>query len=259
MISTESRPADGGTVAARAGVIGYGALGYLAFLAAALYAIGFLADAVVPRAVDSGGPESGTAAAVAIDAALLGLFAVQHSVMARPRFKRRFNRIFPPAVERSTYVLAASAVLGLLFWQWRPIDDVVWDVENIAGEIVLWSLYGIGWFLVVLSTFLIDHFEMFGLRQVAARVHGRRHEPPGFVTPLLYRFVRHPMMLGFLVAFWATPTMTVGHLLFAALASGYIVVAVRIEERDLMRQLPEYQDYMERTPRFIPQPSTDGG
>lgn len=237
---------------AGAAAAAYGAIAYLAFLGAVAYAVAFLAGAGAPRTVDAGGPAASTAAAAAIDAGLLALFAVQHSVMARPWFKRRWTRIVPEPVERSTFVLAASAVLGLLFWQWRPIGDVVWDVEPAAAATALWVLYGLGWFLVVLSTFLIDHFDLFGLRQVHARARNRAHEAPAFRTPLLYRLVRHPIMVGFFVAFWATPTMTVGHVLFAGLASAYIVVAVRFEERDLARELPEYREYMRRTPRFVP-------
>jgi methanethiol S-methyltransferase len=176
---------------------------------------------------------------------------VQHSVMARPWFKRRWTRMVPAPLERSTFVLAASLALAVVFWQWRPIDDVVWATHG-AGAVGLWVGYGLGWLVVVFSTFLIDHFELFGLRQVYLHGRGLPRHDAGFTTPLLYRFVRHPIMVGFLIVFWAVPTMTVGHLMFSTLASAYILVAVRFEERDLCRALPEYRHYQTRTPRFIP-------
>jgi protein-S-isoprenylcysteine O-methyltransferase Ste14 len=236
-----------------AGSVAFAALAYLAFLAVSLYAIGFVADVAVPRTIDRG-PTSGTPAAVAIDAALLMLFAVQHSVMARPGFKRRWTELVPAHLERSAYVFAASAVLALTFWQWRPIPGVLWDVPTAAARAVLWLVYGLGWALVVAMTFAIDHFDLTGLRQVSRRVRGQDPAEPEFRLPLPYRLVRHPMMTGFGLAFVATPTMTAGHALFALLSCGYIAAAVRFEERELAAELPAYRDYAARTPRFVPTP-----
>lgn len=240
-------------------VIGYGVLAYLAFLAAFGYTIGFLANAGVPKGVDDG--TTGPAwAAVLIDAGLLGLFAIQHSVMARPWFKRWWARLVPQAIERSTFVLSASLVVGLLLWQWRPLPDMVWSVQTGWLRGLLWGLYAAGWAVLVLSTFLIGHFDLFGLRQVLARARRTAYTEPGFRQPLFYRLVRHPIMVGFLIAFWATPDMSVGRLLFAGVASGYILVAVRFEEHDLRRQLGEpYQRYAEEVPRFVPRPGTRAG
>jgi protein-S-isoprenylcysteine O-methyltransferase Ste14 len=232
--------------------VGYGFGCYLAFVAASLYAVGFLANLVVPVTVDRGGPHSGTAAAVTVDAALLMVFAVQHSVMARPAFKRRWTRLVPQHVERSTYVLLTSAALALVFWQWHPIPTVVWDVSNSASRALLWGLFALGWVWVLAMTFAIDHFDMFGLRRVARHLRGLVDQPSTFALPLPHRLVRHPMMLGFFPAFLAAPTMTVGHLLFAGLGVAYILVGVRLEESDLTRELPEYGAYAAVTPRFVP-------
>ena len=234
--------------------VGYGVIAYLAFLAAFGYTIGFLAGTGVPKGVDDGTPGPGLTA-VLINAGLLGLFAVQHSVMARPWFKRWWTRLVPPAIERSTYVLVASLVVGLLLWQWRPLPDMVWSVEVGWARGLLWTLSVAGWAVLGISTFLIGHFDLFGLRQVLARARRREYAEPGFRQPLFYRVVRHPLMVGFLIAFWAAPDMSVGRLLFAGMASGYILVAVRFEEHDLGRQLGEpYLRYMRRVPRFIPRP-----
>jgi len=233
-------------------VFGYGLFAYAAFLAALGYTVGFLANAVVPKGVDDG-PVVAPVLAVAIDAGLLGLFAVQHSVMARPWFKRWWARFVPPAVERSTFVLLASLVVGLLLWQWRPLPDMVWSVQAGWARGLLWTLYAGGWAILVTSTFLIGHFDLFGLRQVLARYRRTAYTEPGFRQPLFYRIVRHPLMVGFFILFWATPDMSAGHLLFAAAASGYILVAVRFEEHDLRRSLGEdYERYAERVPRFVP-------
>jgi len=242
-----TRPRMGAGVA-----VGYGAAGYVAFVAVFAYAVAFLADAGVPRTVDQGGPHAGAAAAAIIDALLLGVFAVTHSVMARPAFKQRWTMLVPRHVERSTYVLVASASLALAFWQWRPIPHVVWDVPAPAVRGLLWTLFALGWVWVLLMTFAIDHLDMLGLRQVARYVRGRRERPSSFALPLPHRLVRHPMMDGFFVAFLAAPTMTVGHLLFAVLGVGYILVGVRLEERDLTEELPEYAAYAAATPRFVP-------
>lgn len=241
-------------------LVGYGAIAYLAFLVVLGYAIGFLAGTgdVVPKGVDDGvtGPAW---LAVLIDVGLLGLFAAQHSVMARPWFKRWWTRVVPPAVERSTYVLVASLVLAVVLWQWRPLPDVLWSVEAGWLRVLLWMLQGAGWGLLVLSTFLIGHLDLFGLRQVFDRARRNAYTEPGFAEPPLYRLVRHPMMVGFFVAFWATPDMSAGRLLFVGAATAYIVVAVRFEEHDLRRHLGEpYERYAERVPRFVPRPRSLG-
>jgi protein-S-isoprenylcysteine O-methyltransferase Ste14 len=229
----------------------YAAGCYLASVAAVVYAVAFLADAVVPVTVDRGGSQVGTPAAMAIDAALLMVFAVQHSVMARPGFKRRWTKLVPEQVERSTYVLLTAAALGLLFWQWQPIPTVVWDLSSGSGRAVLWALFAGGWMWVLAMTFTIDHLDMFGIGRVLRHLQGRV-EQSTFALPLPHRLVRHPMMLGFFPAFLAAPTMTVGHLLFAVLGCAYILVGVRFEERDLTRELPEYAAYAAVTPRFVP-------
>lgn len=233
----------------------YGAACYALFLATIVYAIGFVAGTGVPKHVDSGS-SPGLAIALAINLALLGLFAVQHSGMARPRFKRWWTKIVPASIERSTYVLLSSLALLLVFALWQPLPQPVWTVAAEPARIALYVLSGVGWLLVFSSTFLINHFELFGLQQ--AWRHGRDPEAgiPPFVTRAFYRIVRHPLMLGFLVAFWATPTMTLGHLLFALATTGYILVAVRfLEERDLVAVYGEtYCDYQRRVPMLLPVP-----
>jgi methanethiol S-methyltransferase len=237
----------------------YGVLCYLVFLVAFLYAIGFVGNLVVPKSIDSSEPGAFWPSLL-VNLGLLGLFAVQHSVMARPGFKRWWTRIVPQPVERSTYVLFASLALILLYWQWRPLPEVVWSVESGAGRAVLWTLFALGWGLVLVSTFMISHAHLFGVKQV--HQYWRRQEAalPGFQTPGLYRYLRHPIMAGFLIAFWATPVMTVGHLVFALATSGYILVAVQLEERDLVHAFGErYQAYRERVPMFIPRPRRSPG
>jgi protein-S-isoprenylcysteine O-methyltransferase Ste14 len=241
----------------------YGIAAYAIFLVAFLYLIGFVADAdftvgslhLVDKTIDRGGIGQGTltVAAVIIDAALLALFGLQHSVMARPGFKRWWTRIVPPSAERSTYVLAASICLLVLFAAWHPITGNVWRVTAQPWRALLIATALAGWAIVLLSTFLIDHFDLFGLRQVFARLRRRRHAEHAFKTPSLYRVVRHPIYLGFLIAFWVTPAMTLGHLLFAGALTGYILLAVRFEERDLIRAFGEqYRDYRRRVPMVIP-------
>jgi protein-S-isoprenylcysteine O-methyltransferase Ste14 len=233
-------------------VLGYGTIVYVAFLALFAYTIGFLANVAVPKGIDDG-PTVPTSTAIVIDLGLLGAFAVQHSVMARPWFKRWWTRLVPAAVERSTYVLAATAAVALLLWQWRPLPATVWSAPAGLATGLLWTLYATGWAILVLSTFLIGHFDLFGLRQVSARARERRYTEPDFRQPLLYRLVRHPIMVGFIIAFWATPQMSAGRLLFAVAATGYILVAVRFEEHDLRRHLGErYQRYERDVPRFVP-------
>jgi protein-S-isoprenylcysteine O-methyltransferase Ste14 len=227
---------------------------YVLFLAVFLYAIGFVGNVFVPKSIDSGSPVQWPVALV-INAALLSAFAVQHSVMARGWFKRAWTKIVPAPVERSTYVVAASAVLALLLWQWRPISAVVWDVHNPAGQIALRALFWLGWGILLLSTFLVDHFELFGLKQVWSYFRGKSHEPLPFKTPLFYKLVRHPIYFGFVTAFWSTPRMTRGHLFFSIMCTGYILVAIQFEERDLLRFYGEtYRSYREQVSMLIPLP-----
>ena len=229
----------------------YGVIAYALFLGAFCYAIGFVTGLLVPKTVDSG-PSGSTTTALLVNLALLTLFAVQHSGMARPGFKRWWARILPPAIERNTYVVLASSTLILLFAFWRPLPGVVWQVSGPAAAVV-WAMAALGWLTVLLSTFMIGHFELFGLRQAWLNLRGRVHPADGFRTPLLYRFVRHPIMLGFLIAFWSAPTMTAGHLLFALVTTGYILVAVQLEERDLIAVHGErYRRYRREVPAFLP-------
>jgi len=230
----------------------YGLIAYLIFLASFLYAVAFVGGFLVPKTIDSGSAIS-IKAALLVNIALLGLFAAQHSVMARPAFKRMLTRIVPQCAERSTYVLLSSLCLVLLYWQWRPMPAVVWDVQNPVGRIVLQGLFWLGWLLVLLGTFMIDHFELFGMRQVSFFARGKEYAAIGFQEPMLYKYCRHPIMLGFLVAFWATPRMTDGHLLFAVATSAYIVLAIQFEEHDLIVAHGEkYKDYRGRTSMLLP-------
>ena len=239
--------------------IGYGAVCYVAFLAAFLYAIGFVGNLIVPRSIDNGVAAS-IGEAVVVNVLLLGVFAVQHSVMARPAFKRWWTRLVPKMIERSTYVLISSLVLFLMFWQWRTMPAIIWDVAWTPGRIVLWALFAAGWVTVLLSTFMISHFDLFGLRQVYLAWRGTPYTDLEFRTSLLYRVVRHPLMLGFIVAFWAAPTMTAGHLLFAVATTGYILIAIQLEEHDLNAMLGErYRDYRGRVPMLIPGLHRRGG
>jgi protein-S-isoprenylcysteine O-methyltransferase Ste14 len=230
----------------------YGGFSYMVFLAVFVYAIGFVADIAVPRSIDRA-IDAPFAQAVLIDLSLLTLFALQHSVMARPAFKRWWTRWVPAAIERSTYVLLASAALALLCWQWRSIATTVWEVDSVAVRAALTAVGWAGWAIVLASTFMIDHFELFGVRQVLQAWRSKPLAETGFRTVLFYKLVRHPLMLGFLIAFWATPTMTAGHLLFAVVTTGYILVALQLEERDLIAALGEpYRHYRRRVPMLLP-------
>ena len=229
----------------------YGVVAYAIFFVTFLYAAGFVGNVVVPKSLD-GTPVGPLGTSLLVDLGLLALFAVQHSVMARPAFKRMWTRIVPQPVERSTYVLASSLALILLFCLWRPLGGVVWDVEHPVGRALLHGGFVFGWLLVLVSTFLINHFDLFGLRQVWLHLRGRPYEPLPFRTPGPYRIVRHPLYVGWLFAFWSTPTMTVTHLVFAVMTTAYILVAIRLEERDLVAAHPEYASYRERVPMLIP-------
>jgi len=231
----------------------YGFVCYVVFLSSFLYAIGFVGDVLVPKTIDSGQIVA-PAAALVIDLLLLGAFAVQHSVMARPGFKAVWTRIVPRPIERSTYVLFSSLLLALICWQWRPLPSVLWDLSSapiLAG--LLRGVFWLGWLTLLLATFMVSHFDLFGLRQVYLRLRGLDYSPPRFTQRALYKLVRHPIMLGFLIAFWATPRMSLGHLVFSLATTGYILVGIALEERDLTAALGEpYRAYRSRVPMLIP-------
>lgn len=233
-------------------VFGYGVVSYVIFLGTFLYAVGFIGGFVVPTRLD-GPSRDPLATALAVDVALLGLFAVQHSVMARKGFKDAWTRIVPQPAERSTYVLFSSLALIVLFWQWRPIGGMVWSVESDAARLALRGLFGFGWALVLVCTFLINHFDLFGLRQVWLHLTGKPYTALGFAAPGPYQHVRHPLYVGWLFAFWMTPTMTVAHLVFAIATTAYILIAIQFEERDLVREHgADYVQYRARVPMLVP-------
>ena len=240
--------------------VAYGVVCYAVFFVTFLYAIGFVGGVAVPRGIDDGAPGA-LVPALVIDALLLGVFAAQHSVMARPAFKRVWTRYVPQPVERSTYVLFASLALILLYWQWRPLPTpVIWQVAGPAAAGLIWAIFALGWLTVLSSTFLINHFDLFGLRQVWAYARNGEIPPPDFKTPLFYKVVRHPIYLGFIIAFWATPTMSLGHLVFAAATTAYILIAIQLEEHDLIGLFGDkYRDYRARVSMLVPWPPGKGG
>ena len=253
MMPTETMVRQSDGMFKRAAMFAYGAAMYALFVVTFGYAMGFVSNALVPKSIDVGGPTSSVPTALLINAGLLSLFVLQHTVMARRRFKHWWTRFVPQAIERSTFVLATCVVLGLIFWQWRPMPSVVWRIDQPVLRTLLHTISATGWLLVLYSSFLIDHFELFGLRQVVEVLRGHAHRHPQFVTPWLYRLVRNPLMLGFIVAFWATPDMTIGHLQFAAMTTGYIFFGVWMEERTLLGTLGEdYRQYRARTPMLVP-------
>lgn len=257
LLTEQARPLDPQRPL-RAGVSGliilmYAATVYLVFLGVLGYAVGFFAGFGVPDAIDRG-PRAAVPVAAAIDLLLLLLFAVQHTVMARPWFKRRWSRVVPPPAERATFVLAASLLLALLFWQWRPIGPKIWSLSG-AGADAVWVSYAAGWAVAVISTFLISHVDLLGLRQAWLHARRARYNPPPFTERGLYRRIRHPLMTGFLIVFWSAPTMTAGHLLFAVAATSYILVGIAFEEHDLIQNLGQaYAEYRARVPALLPWP-----
>jgi protein-S-isoprenylcysteine O-methyltransferase Ste14 len=232
----------------------YGVFSYAIAMASLVYGIGFIANILVPKAIDTP-PVGSVPEAMLVNLLLLGVFGAQHSVMARPGFKEVWTRLVPRTVERSTYVLLSGLLLSLVYWQWQPIAGTVWSVDNPVGRIALYSLYGLGWVILVSSTFMINHFDLFGLRQVYLRLKNAPYTPLPFVQVALYKFVRHPIMLGFLVVLWSTPLMSAGHMLFAAASTGYIFIGIFLEEHDLRRTIGEpYEQYRLKASMILPLP-----
>jgi protein-S-isoprenylcysteine O-methyltransferase Ste14 len=242
------------SLAARIAVFAYGLLAYISFVGAILYAIGFVANFLVPKSIDSGTPGR-LVPSLLFNTAVLSVFVLQHTIMARPWFKRWWTRIIPACVERSTFVLTASAALGLAFWLWRPLPSVIWSVDTRAAAVALTGLSLFGWALVLVSSFMVSHWDLFGLRQVFLRLTNQEYRTIGFRIVGLYRLVRHPLMLGFIIAVWATPVMTVGHLFFAVMITGYIFLGTTLEERDLVAHFgDQYRSYRRRVPGIFPLP-----
>jgi len=229
----------------------YGVACYAIAFVTLLYAIGFVGNVIVPKSIDSE-PRVTLGVALLIDGVVLALFAIQHSVMARPAFKRWWTRIVPKAAERSTYILFSAVALIIMFALWEPLGGSVWDVQSAIGRDVLYGGFAFGWFLVFLSTFLINHFDLFGLRQIWLQLQRKPYKPLPFKTPMLYRIVRHPLYVGLLFAFWSTPTMTLTHLVFAIATTAYILIGIQLEENDLVAELPEYAQYRKRVPMLVP-------
>ena len=237
---------------ARAATLIYGLVCYVMFLGVFLYLIGFLGNYLVPKTVDSG-TEGSLTTALLVNILLLAFFGIIHSVMARPTFKNSWTKIVPASVERSTYMLITNLQLMLLFWQWRPMTGMIWEVNNTIGQGILWALFGAGWLLVLVSTLQINHADLFGMRQVWLHFRGREYTHVALATPILYKHVRHPLYVGWIMGFWGTPRMTLGHLMFAVGMTAYIMIAIRYEERDLVRFLGEdYKKYREKVPMLIP-------
>ncbi len=240
-----------GNFAGRFAIFGYGVVCYAIFFITFLYAIGFVGNFVVPKSIDSA-PQVSLGLALLINTVLLGVFAIQHSVMARPAFKRWWTRFVPEPAERSTYVLFSSVALIALFIFWQPVGGVLWSLQDPIARAILYALFGFGWALVLVSTFLINHFDLFGLRQVWLHLRGKPYTALKFGTPGPYKLVRHPLYVGWFFAFWATPTMTAVHFFFAAITTAYILIAIQLEERDLVNALDGYADYKRRVPMLVP-------
>jgi len=250
--NTQASTPSEATLMPRLLVLTYGVVSYAIFFATFCYAVGWVGNLWVPKSIDSA-PVGPAWQAFLVNALLLAVFAVQHSVMARPAFKRWWTRFIPESAERSTYVLLSSLALLLMFWQWQPLGGFIWSVENATGRFLLHAMFGFGWLLVLATTFLINHFDLFGLRQVWLFASGKEYRPLGFVTPGPYRWVRHPLYVGWLCAFWFTPTMTAAHFLFAVATTAYILVAIQLEERDLVDvHGPSYAEYRRNVPMLIP-------
>lgn len=255
MSSNQTSPAESkapGGALARALTLTYGAAVYAVFFGTFCYLVGWVADLMVPWTIDNGQPAS-LGVTLGVNIGILSLFAVQHTVMARQAFKDWWTRFVPQPIERSTFVLFTVAILLLMVWQWRPLPEVVWQVENGAVVALLWALYGLGWAIVLISTFLIDHFDLFGLKQTILYAQGKPYRGPKFEERLFYRHIRHPLMLGFMIAFWSAPVMTQGRLLFAVVTTAYILIAIQVEERELVSMHGEdYESYRRRVPMLIP-------